>query len=52
MSNFLYSIAIVLVVIWTIGFFVYNAGNEIHILLPLAILVSLASIIRSRNARQ
>lgn len=52
MSNFLYSIAIVLVVIWTIGFFVYNVGNEIHFLLPLAALITVASITRSRNARQ
>ena len=52
MSNFLYSIAIALVIIWTIGFFVYNVGNVIHFLLPLAILISVASLTRSRNARQ
>ena len=52
MSSFLYSIAIILVVIWTIGFFVYNVGNEIHFLLLLAFLALLTSYMRARNAHK
>jgi hypothetical protein len=52
MSNFLYSIAIILVIVWLVGFFIYNVSNEIHFLLLLAILASLTSFMRARNARK
>jgi hypothetical protein len=38
MSNLLYTIAIILVIFWAIGFFAYSAGSIIHILLVIAVI--------------
>ncbi len=46
MGNLLYVIAVVLVLIWAIGFFGYAAGGIIHILLVIAIVVFLLKFIR------
>lgn len=45
MGNILYTIAIILVIIWAVGFFGYNAGGIIHVLLGIAIVVVLLRII-------
>jgi hypothetical protein len=37
MGNFLYIVAIFLVIAWIIGYFGTNAGNMIHILLVIAV---------------
>jgi hypothetical protein len=50
MNNLLYNVAIVLVVLWAIGFLGYNAGNIIHILLVLAAVSVLLRIIQGRKA--
>jgi len=49
MGNLLYVIAVVLIILWAIGFFAYSAGNLIHILLVIAIIAVLLNIIRGRN---
>lgn len=49
MSNLLYTVAIVLVILWALGFFVYNAGNIIHILLVIAIIAILFRLIKGRE---
>jgi len=46
MGNLLYIIAVVLVIIWAIGFFGYAAGGIIHILLVIAIVLVLLKFIR------
>ncbi|HEY4967173.1 MAG TPA: lmo0937 family membrane protein [Puia sp.] len=46
MGNLLYVIAVVLVIIWAIGFFGYAAGGLIHLLLVIAIVVFLLKFIR------
>lgn len=46
MSNLLYLIAIILVIGWVLGFFVWSAGGLIHILLVLAVIALLLGIIR------
>ena len=46
MGNLLYIIAVVLVVIWAIGFFGYAAGGLIHILLVIALIAFLLKVIR------
>jgi hypothetical protein len=46
MGNLLYVIAVVLVIIWAIGFFGYAAGGIIHLLLVIAIVVFLLRFIR------
>jgi hypothetical protein len=46
MGNLLYVIAVILVIIWAIGFFGYAAGGIIHVLLVIAIVLFLLKIIR------
>lgn len=46
MGGLLYIIAIILVIGWLLGFFVFNAGSIIHILLVIAIIALLLRIIR------
>ena len=46
MGNLLYIIAVVLVIIWAIGFFGYAAGGIIHVLLVIAIILFLVKFIR------
>jgi Family of unknown function (DUF5670) len=50
MNNMLYNIAVVLIILWAVGFFAYNAGNIIHILLVLAVISVLLRIIQGRKA--
>ena len=38
MSSLLYLIAVILIIGWILGFFVYSAGGLIHILLIIAII--------------
>jgi hypothetical protein len=46
MSNFLYFLAVVLILFWIVGFFAYSAGAIIHILLVIAIIAILLRIIQ------
>lgn len=46
MGNLLYVVAVVLIIIWAIGFFGYAAGGLIHILLVIAIIAILLRVIR------
>jgi hypothetical protein len=48
MSNLLYFIAIILVIGWLLGFFVYSAGNLIHILLVIAVIAVIFRLIKGR----
>lgn len=48
MRSLLYIIAVILVIGWIFGFFVYSLGALIHILLILAVISVLISIIRGR----
>ncbi|HTA84563.1 MAG TPA: lmo0937 family membrane protein [Bacteroidia bacterium] len=50
MNNLLYVIAVILVLVWAIGFFAYSGGYLIHILLVLAIVAILLRVIRGRDA--
>lgn len=49
MGGLLYIIAIVLVIIWALGFFAFHAGALIHILLVIAIIAILLRIIRGSS---
>ena len=46
MGNLLYLVAVVLIIIWAIGFFGYAAGGLIHILLVIAVVVLLLKFIK------
>lgn len=45
MNNLLYSVAVILVILWAIGYFGYNTGGIIHILLVIAIVAVLLRVI-------
>lgn len=45
MNNLLYTIAVVLVILWAIGYFGYHSGGIIHILLVIAVISILLRII-------
>lgn len=46
MGSLLYIIAVILIIGWLLGFFVYSATGLIHVLLVLAIVAILLQIIR------
>jgi hypothetical protein len=45
----LYLIAVILLIGWLLGFFVFSAGGIIHILLVIAIIAILLRVIQGRN---
>ena len=45
----LYLLAIILLIGWILGFFVFSAGSIIHILLVIAIIAILLRVIQGRN---
>ncbi|HRI21954.1 MAG TPA: lmo0937 family membrane protein [Panacibacter sp.] len=47
MGNLLYLIAVILIIGWALGFFVYGASDLIHVLLVIAIIAILLKVIRS-----
>lgn len=46
MGGLLYLIAVILVIGWILGFFVFHAGSIIHILLVIAVIAILLRVIR------
>lgn len=50
MSGLLYIVAIVLVIGWALGFFVFQTSGIIHILLVIAIIAVLLRLISGRSA--
>lgn len=49
MSNLLYIVAVVFVLAWALGFFVYSVGSVIHILLVIAVVAILLRLIRGEK---
>lgn len=49
MNSLLYLIAIILIIGWIFGFFVYSAGALIHVLLVIALVAILLRLIRGRG---
>jgi hypothetical protein len=49
MGGLLYTVAVILLIIWAIGFFGYHAGGIIHVLLVIAVIVFLLRVIRSAD---
>jgi hypothetical protein len=45
MSSLLYIIAVILIIGWILGFFVFSAGSIIHVLLVLAVIAILIRLI-------
>ena len=50
MGNLLYTIAVILIILWLVGFVVYPfGGGLIHILLVIAIIAILIRVIQGRR---
>lgn len=49
MRSLLYIIAVILVIGWALGFFVYSVGGLIHILLVIAVVAVLLRLIGGRG---
>ena len=49
MNNLLYTVAIILIILWALGFFAYGMGNLIHILLVIAIIAILFGVIKGKD---
>jgi hypothetical protein len=49
MQNLLYLLAVVLVILWVFGYFVFNTGSLIHILLVIAVVAILLRIIKGKD---
>ncbi|WP_166966079.1 lmo0937 family membrane protein [Yeosuana marina] len=49
MRSLLYIVAVILVIGWALGFFVYSVGGIIHILLVLAVIAILFRLIGGRG---
>ncbi|SEO79377.1 hypothetical protein SAMN05444671_1404 [Flavobacterium sp. CF108] len=49
MSKLLDTIAVILVILWALGFFIYNLGNIIHVLLVFAIIAILLNPVKGRE---
>jgi hypothetical protein len=50
MGNLLYIIAVVLLIGWVLGFFVYSAGSVIHVLLVIAVIAIVLQVVRGQRA--
>ncbi|WP_333696608.1 lmo0937 family membrane protein [Flavobacterium sp.] len=49
MSNLLYTIAVILILLWALGFYVYSFGSLVHILLVIAVIAVLLRIIKGKK---
>ena len=49
MKNLLYIVAVILIIGWVLGFFVYSAGGLIHILLVIAVIAILLRLIGGKG---
>ncbi|MFM9989181.1 lmo0937 family membrane protein [Flavobacterium sp.] len=49
MGNLLYTIAVILIIFWAIGFFAYSAGAIIHVLLVIAVIAVLLRLIQGKK---
>lgn len=49
MQNLLYTIAVILIILWALGFFIYNLGSLIHILLVIAVVAILLRLIKGKD---
>ncbi len=50
MNSLLYIIAVILIIGWALGFFLYSATGIIHILLVIAVIAFILGIIRRPTA--
>jgi uncharacterized membrane protein YqjE len=47
----LWTIAVILIVLWALGFFVANLGTIVHLLLVFALIAIIWNLVQGRGAR-
>jgi low affinity Fe/Cu permease len=50
MSDLLFAISIITSIVWAVGYFGFNAGDKIHILLGIAIISIVFQVMRYRRS--
>lgn len=50
MENILYTVAVILLILWAIGYLGFNAGGLIHILLIIALIAVIFRVIRGKRS--
>jgi len=50
MGSLLYIVAVILLILWAIGFVGYHVGGLIHILLVIAVIAVILRVIQGRRA--
>ena len=51
MANLLWTIIVILFVLWLIGFILHFGGGLIHILLVIAVIILIVNLLTGRGAR-
>jgi len=49
MNSLLYIVAVILIIGWLLGFFVFHAGSLIHVLIVIAVIAIILRLIRGRD---
>jgi hypothetical protein len=49
MGNILYLVAVILIILWAVGFLGYQAGGIIHILLVIAVIAVILRVIQGKR---
>jgi hypothetical protein len=49
MGSILYTVAVVLIIAWLLGFFAFHAGSIIHVLLVLAVIAIVIRLVQGRS---
>ena len=49
MKDLLYIIAVILIIGWLVGYFAFNTGGIIHVLLVIAVIAILIRVIQGRK---
>lgn len=50
MGNLLYAVAVILIIIWAIGFLGFHTGGIIHVLLVIAVIAVLLRVISGNKS--
>jgi Family of unknown function (DUF5670) len=49
MNNLLYIVAVILIIGWVVGYFAFNAGSIIHVLLVIAVIAIIVKVIQGKK---
>jgi hypothetical protein len=49
MGNILYLVAVILIILWAVGFLGYQAGGIIHVLLVIAVIAVILRVIQGKR---